>query len=153
MWKLKVYIDTDKDFSYKSKNNIIDVDYIIFKNRDLAVNKLLNFYKDLCETINCDNDKKYMLDNIIMIKNFKSKLELLLHKYHSLRIEFELGNPTIILDLSRMNILSMDDDEICCREYNQLSLYINHNFEKDYNWELIEKQIPDYKEEINNEII
>ena len=105
----------------------------------------------LCKSIR--NYDEYFIDNVLMINDFKDYLDLLSKKYETFSLEFRIGNPTFIIELTKLNFEEVHYGYLVKECQPQLMLYINKSFKNDFNWEYI-KSLSNIKEgEPNNEII
>lgn len=120
MYKLKIRLDPDGDFSHKCKIFILDEleINIYYETRDLAINKLNIFYNELVETIS--TSKTYMTDCIISIKNFKNYLNEIIDKFDTFSINLELGNPELEIQLLKITFINTDDGGIIVNEEKPL---------------------------------
>ena len=152
MYKLRIYLDSDGDFAHDCSNfeDSNEVKYF-YNNRLNALHKLKIFYSVLCKSIR--NYDEYFIDNVLMINEFKDYLDLLTKKYETFNLEFRLGNPILIIELTKLNFEEVRHGYLVKEGQPQLTLYINKSFKNDFNWECIKSLSNIDEGESNNEII
>ena len=104
----KVYINSDDDFSYKSKwiededeDSIINLTYD-FYHREEAVKALIECYNEVHKTFESYKDS-LMTDIKIKMKNFSDKLNLLFSKYETLKLNLNNGNQVLSFEVSKLD--------------------------------------------------
>lgn len=154
MYKLRIRLDSDGDFHYTS--DIINFDKpeinIYYDNRNVAINKLRTFYSMMTKTIG--TSKEHVWDKIDTIKKFKDYLDLIIDKFDTFYIHFELGNIDLTMELCKINSEAISDGGIIFNEEDvTLVLYPTMNFINEYNWDVVKECPSVIEEDVNNEII
>ena len=110
------------------------------------------FYSILTKTIG--TSKTYIFDKIDTIKNFKEYLDLIMDKFDTFNIHFELGNIDLEIELIKVNLEDIAGGGTIFNEENPiLVLYPTNNFINEYNWDSIRECPSITEEEIINEIV
>ena len=154
MYKLRIRFETDGDCYHGCSTVNADKPEvnIYYNSRGLAVIKLRMFYSILTKTIG--TSKEYVFDKIDTIKNFKEYLDLIMDKFDTFNIHFELGNIDLEMELIKVNPEVITGGGTIFNEENPiLVLYPTNNFINEYNWDSV-RECPNIdEEEINNEIV
>lgn len=131
----KVYINSDDDFSYKSKwiededeDSIINLTYD-FYHREEAVKALIECYNEVHKTFESYKDS-LMTDIKIKMKNFSDKLNLLFSKYETLKLNLNNGNQVLSFEVSKL-----DEERKLILPHDRI---MDISLDK-YDWEEIEK--------------
>ena len=145
MYKLKIRLNTNGDFSHRStfiSNTNPEVQYI-FNSRNQAIKVLKEFYDELDNTISCDKID-IMLDYIITIKDFKPYLFKLVHYFNSMHVNFQIGNPSFEIEFVKVEKEERNTykgtflTEIITHS-PAISITVTPNFKNDYNWDALKK--------------
>lgn len=154
MYKLKIRLESDGDFYHgcstvNSNNPEVNIYY---NSRGLAIIKLRMFYSMLTKTIG--TNKEYILDKIDTIKNFKDYLNLIIDKFDTFYIHFELGNIDLEMELCEVNPEVISGGGTIFKEENPLLiLYPTCNFINEYNWDAVRECPNVIQEGIDNAFV
>lgn len=106
MYGLRIYIDTDGDFSYVDKEfgNDDNERVFYFENRNDAVKSLINSFHSLRNSLNT-----YWIYNIDKwVKLFDDNIELICEKIPTFRIRKDFGNQEINYELFECKKIEKD---------------------------------------------
>ncbi len=148
MYRLRVMINPDGDFYYNAvlpgciKND--EPQMLYFKERKNVTNIMINFYRDLCDTIK--SSKVYVQRDVCeKIISLQHKVETVFRKFDTFHISMYFGNQEIEIELDKVDLVKVPlydtketIDTFALPEDQYFADSFNLSSFENYSWDVIE---------------